>query len=94
MTNIVCEYSDYINNNEFVTHPMGNYALYGLNNLGCNSVILYNNEILKFYAFKCGSNDAIYINKDGNIIVIDPYDKSLNIVRMIDKKEATTYVEC
>jgi pectate lyase len=73
---------------------MGNYAMYGLNMLGSDSVILYNDEILKFYAFVSNSNDAIYVNKDGHNIIIDPYDKTLLITRMINKNDMTQFVEC
>jgi hypothetical protein len=73
---------------------MGNYAMYGLNMLGCDSVILYNNEILKFYAYESNSKNAIYVNKDGHTIIIDPYDKTLQITRMICKNDMNQYVEC
>jgi hypothetical protein len=74
----------YLNSTEFVEHPMGNYALYGLNNLGCDSIIQYNNEIMKFYAFVSGSNYTIYITKTGSERIINPYDTTLNITRLID----------
>jgi hypothetical protein len=86
--------SNYITNNNFVTHPMGNYAMYGLNMLGCDSVILYNNEILKFYAYESNSKNAIYVNKDELRIIIDPYDKTLQITRMISKNDMNQFVEC
>ena len=83
-TNLI---ANYLNSNEFVEHPMGNYALFGLNFFGSNSVIRYNDEIYKFYAFKAHSKDAIYVNKHAQEIVINPYDKSLQITRMISVQD-------
>lgn len=77
----------YLQSNEFVEHPMGNYALFGLNFFGSNSVIRYNDEIYKFYAFKPNSNDAIYVNKHSQEIVINPYNESLQITRMISMED-------
>ncbi len=77
----------YLNSNQFIEHPMGNYALYGLNNFGCDSIIQYNDEIMKFYAFQSGSNNAIYISKTGNHCIINPYDNTLNITRLVDIKD-------
>jgi hypothetical protein len=81
--------ADYLNSNVFVVHPMGNYGLYGLNFFGCNSVIRYGDEIMKFYAFKSGTNNAIYINKSGREIIINPYDtdSTVKINRLIDIKD-------
>jgi hypothetical protein len=76
--------ASYLNSTEFVDHPMGNYACYGLNMLGCDSIIRYKDEIMKFYAFLSGSNNAIYITKIGSERVINPYDTTLNITRLID----------
>ncbi len=78
----------YLNSTVFVEHPMGNYGLYGINFFGCNSVIRYGDEIMKFYAFKSGTNDAIYINKSGREIIINPYDThTVQITRLIDIKD-------
>jgi hypothetical protein len=74
----------YLNSTEFVEHPMGNYACYGLNTLGCDSIIRYNDEIMKFYAFVSGSNNAIYITKSGSERIFNPYNETLNITRLID----------
>ncbi len=90
----VHKYTDiinYLNSTEFLEHPFGNYALYGLNNFGCESIINYNDEIMKFYAFKSGSNNAIYITKSGKEVIINPYDDTLNITRLIDIKDARNY---
>ena len=81
----------YLNSTEFVDHPMGNYALYGLNNFGCDSIIRCNDEIMKFYAFQSGSNNAIYITNTGSERVINPYDKTLNITRLIDIKDVRDF---
>lgn len=69
----------------YVEHPNGNYGLYGLNMLGCDSIILFKGEILKFHAFKPGScgKYAIYLNENGEEVTIDLYDKTLNIKRMM-----------
>lgn len=70
----------------YVEHPNGNYGLYGLNLLGCVSIIRYKGEILKFHAFVAGdSNHAIYVNVNGSgeVVVIDLYDKTLEITRMM-----------
>jgi hypothetical protein len=86
---------EYLSNNEFVNHPMGNYGLYGLNMFGCDSVIRYNDEIFKFYSFDpCGSRIANYVNKYGFNIRIDPYDTNLQITRLINKKDLQVFVEC
>jgi hypothetical protein len=86
--------SSYILNNEFIPHPFGNYSLYGLNTIGCDSVILYNNKIRKFFAFQAGSREAIYVDKDGHAIIINPYDRSLQITRMLNKKDLDEFVNC
>ena len=83
-TNLI---ADYLNSNEFVEHPMGDYALFGLNLFGCNSVIRYNDEIYKFYAFKAHSNDAIYVNKHAQQIIIKPSHESSKITRMISVED-------
>ncbi len=82
----------YLTNNEFVPHPMGNYACYGLNTFGCNSVILYNDELLKFYSFQGSTNNAIYINKDGKQIIININDETLKITRMMDNKDFLEFI--
>jgi hypothetical protein len=72
----------------YIEHPNGNYGLYGLNMIGCESIIRFNGEILKFHAFKTGScgKYAIYVNEKGEQVVIDVYDKSLGITRMTIKQ--------
>jgi hypothetical protein len=83
----------YLNSNEFVEHPMGNYAFYGLNLFGCNSVIRRNNEIMKFYALQVGTNNAIYIGTNGKEIIINTLDKYENITRMIAKNELFNFAK-
>lgn len=68
----------------YIEHPAGNYGLYGLNMIGCESIILFRGEILKFCAFKAGTNLPIYKDRNGCNVVVDVYDKSLNITRMIE----------
>jgi hypothetical protein len=70
-------------NNMYIEHPNGNYGLYGLNMMGCDSIIRLNDEILRFYAFKTGTNVAIYVNEKGEQVMVDVYDKSLGITRMM-----------
>ena len=77
----------YLNSTEFVDHPMGNYALYGLNTFGCDSIIRYNNEIMKFYAFQSGTNYAMYITQKGDTVFINTNNNTLNITRLIDVKD-------
>uniref|UniRef100_A0A6C0BWI6 Uncharacterized protein n=1 Tax=viral metagenome TaxID=1070528 RepID=A0A6C0BWI6_9ZZZZ len=67
----------------YIEHPNGNYGLYGLNMMGCESIILFKGEILKFHAFKSGTNLAIYTNERRERVVVDVYDKSLEITRML-----------
>ena len=67
----------------YIEHPNGNYGLYGLNMIGCDSIIRVNGEILKFYAVKTGTNVAIYTNQKGEQVIVDVYDKSLGITRMM-----------
>ncbi len=77
----------------YIEHPNGNYGLYGLNTFECESIIRFKGEILKFHAFKTGTNLAIYTNEKGEQVTIDVYDKSLNITRMmwIDTKWPINY---
>jgi len=67
----------------YIEHPNGNYGLYGLNAFECESMIRFNGEILKFHAFKTGTNLAIYTNEKGGHVVVDVYNKSLEITRMM-----------
>ena len=67
----------------YVEHPNGNYGLYGLNTIGCDSIIRLNDEILRFSAFVTGKRDAIYVNEKGNHVIVDVYDKLLGITRMM-----------
>jgi hypothetical protein len=61
---------------------MGNYANYGLNMLGSNSIIDYNNDIWKFYAFQAGNDNAIYYNKNSTELILDSRNMPEGIVRM------------
>jgi hypothetical protein len=76
---------EHLNSNEFVPHPNGNYAIYGLLLLGCDSIIKYEDDIWKFWAFETGTNNAIYYNKDRKPLSINPYDPNLKIQRMTEK---------
>jgi hypothetical protein len=68
---IKTETMQYLNNNTFIPHKGGNYANYGLNLFGCNSIIQYNNNYWKFIWFLSNSNNAVYINKNGEELVIN-----------------------
>jgi len=68
-------------NNKFEPHYFGNYALYGLNTFGCNSIIMFRDEIWKFCYFKHGSDIPYYVNKDGTVLGIEIWNEN-NITRM------------
>lgn len=76
---------EHLNSNEFVPHPMGNYALYGVNMLGCDSIIQYDDDIWMFWALESGTNNTIYYNKDRKPLTINLYDTNLKIQRMTEK---------
>jgi hypothetical protein len=80
--------SDYLNSHAFELHPNGNSMLFGLNSFGCNSVILYQNDIWKFYAFESGTDNAIYYNKDGKRFVFNTHDTQVKsqITRLQEKE--------
>ena len=67
----------------YIEYPNGNYGLYGLNMIGCESIILFKGEILKFHAFKIGSSIAFYLKENGEKVEVDVYDNSLGITRMM-----------
>ena len=60
-------------NGPYVVNPMGNYACCGLNMLGPSSIISFQNDYWKFYAFVTGKEHAIYFNKDGHTLIIDKF---------------------
>jgi hypothetical protein len=72
---------EYLSNTQFVPHKNGNQLNYGLGAFGCQSIIKYNNKIWKFIWFIPGTNDAIYINKDGESLVFNKSIKN-NCIRM------------
>lgn len=67
--------------NKFEPHPMGSYALYGVNTFGCDSIIKFHNEIWKFHYFNVGSDIPTFINKNGDLLEID-LRKAQNVTRM------------
>lgn len=83
MTDTIANTIEYLNSHEFEPHENGNAFRYGLNSWGCDSIINYNNDIWKFIWFVPNKNDAMYINKNGDIITIVDYDD--NITRMQEK---------
>ncbi len=72
----------YLSTHTFTPHHMGNYANYGLNMFGSDSVINYNNDIWKFYAFQTGNNNAIYYNKAGVELILNSRNMPQGITRM------------
>ena len=76
---------DYLATHTFEPHELGNYGKYGLNLIDCQSIIKCLDDIWKFYAFKVGSNDAIYVNKNGKILIMDPYKVDYKITRLQEK---------
>jgi hypothetical protein len=72
----------YLNTKTFIPHIDGNYAMYGLNYIGCDSIIQYNNDIWKFIWFNSNTDDAVYINKTGIELIINKYNTYDNIIRM------------
>ena len=71
----------YLNTKTFIPHENGNYARYGLNLFGCDSVIQYDNKIWKFIHFISNTNNALYIDKEGRGFILDTYNKD-GIIRM------------
>lgn len=73
---------EYLTSHNFKPHSYGNSNLYGLNYLGCCSIIQFNNKLWMFYAFKPGTDYTIYVNKDCEMLTFNPYNKNLDITRM------------
>ena len=73
MTTISYNISNFLSKNTFIPHKDGNAMNYGLNSFGCESIISYNNDIWKFVYFLNCSNKAVYINKNGQELVLDTY---------------------
>ncbi len=67
--------------NTFEEHPMGTYALYGLNLFGPDPIIKYDGEIWKFIHLKAKSEIPTFINKDGIMKEID-LRNAKNVKRM------------
>jgi hypothetical protein len=84
MTSIY-DISTYLSTHTFIPHSMGNYGNYGLNMLGTDSIIQYNNDIWMFYAFQTGNNNAIYYNKNNNMIVLNALNMPEGITRLEEK---------
>ncbi len=76
----------YLKNHTFIPHKMGNYARYGLNDFGCDSIIEYNNQLWKFVWFLKDSNNAVYVNNEGREFILKDYNLD-GIIRMQDKDE-------
>jgi len=72
----------YLKTKTFIPHIDGNYAMYGLNYFGCDSIIQYNNDIWKFIWFIPHKNDAVYINKSGTELILNNNNKYDGIIRM------------
>ena len=69
------------NTKKFIHHENGNKMRYGLNSFGCNSIIQYNNQIWKFIHFIHNTDNAVYINNEGEQFILDAYNKE-GIIRM------------
>lgn len=67
--------------NTFEEHPMGSYALYGLNLLEPDPVIECDGEIWQFIHYKAKSEIPTFINKDGIMKEID-LRNTKNVKRM------------
>ena len=80
----------YLSTHTFIPHHMGDYANYGLNMLGANSIINYNNDNWKFYAFEGCSDNAIYYNKAGVQLILNTRNMPAGITRM--EENTTTYI--
>jgi hypothetical protein len=70
----------FLNTHEFEPHEMGNYALYGLNMFGCNSIIKYNDKIWRFYAFD--NSQAIYETLNRERILLSSNNYTDGVQRM------------
>ena len=71
-------------NGPYIVHSMGNYGCCGLNMLGPSSIISFQNDFWKFYAFVSGKEHAIYFNKECHTLIVDKHKMyDLPIKRMI-----------
>ena len=64
----------------------GHSFCYGLNSFGPSSIINFQNDYWKFYAFVTGKEHAIYFNKDGNTLIINKLwlcDRPDSITRVV-----------
>jgi hypothetical protein len=75
-----CSAINYLKSNSFEPHQHGNYGLYGLNLLGCDSTIKFENDIWHFLYFK--ENIAVYTNVHGQHLLLDTIKPTDNITRM------------
>ena len=77
-----------INTKTFENRPYqvlenGDSFCYGLNSWSPNSIINFQDDYWKFYAFVTGKEHVIYFNKDGHTLIIDKFKMyDLNIKRM------------
>ena len=86
----VNEIIEHLHSHKFKQHPNGNYSMCGLEEIGCHSIIEYDNDIWMFYAFQTNTNNAIYYNKDRKPFVIDSVStkklSDMNVKRMIENE--------
>ena len=71
---IISKTIEYLNTKTFIPHKNGNSFLYGLNEIGCDSIIMrsnYNNDIWKFVFFISNTNEAVYINNKGEEFILE-----------------------
>ncbi len=70
----------YLAATKFKPHPSGNDYRYGLNLIGCQSIIKLHGEIWVFLHTN-NNNDAVYCNVEGNLFLLEGYGND-DITRM------------
>ena len=88
----ITDITSYLSTHTFIPHHMGNYANYGLNMFGTDSIIEYQNDIWKFYAFQSNSNNAIYYNNTGVCLILNTRNMPQGITRMEEHTKSYAFV--
>jgi hypothetical protein len=77
------ETKHFIANNIFVPDKNSYNMCYGLRSFGSESIISYNNDIWKFIWLETNTNEAIYINKEGDMHAFNTFTIfNENIIKM------------
>jgi hypothetical protein len=68
--------ANYLKTNKFRPHHMGNYALFGLNNIGSSSIISYQEvdgtvDIWQFLYYGMSGGPPVYVNSRGSRRIFD-----------------------